>query len=169
MADPYTIVLWCADASRLSSFAGAHLLHQGLIAANSGRVGDEIPVAVGVANARRWPIVSREVSARGVLRARRPRVATQHRIDYLLTFASGTRVDAGGANLAVPDTRVIPAVELVERLERVSPSNMPKNDIVALFAFASLQAQHAAAARERHVDLRHVADLCQRLVAALNR
>ncbi|MGA1312714.1 MAG: hypothetical protein ACO30L_06480, partial [Ilumatobacteraceae bacterium] len=68
MSDSYSIVLWCADVARFASMVGSHLLSEGILAANRGRIDDEIPILVGVANARRWPVFSREVAARGVVR-----------------------------------------------------------------------------------------------------
>lgn len=157
MSDPYTIVLWCADAARFVSMVGAHLLTEGILAANAGRIDDDIPVAVGVANARRWPVFSRTVAARGVIFVRSPQVTTRERHDFLLTFADVSGRDASGfrrkrsrRNFARHDAgasanlRVIRAADLVEALEAApAPSTMSKAEALALFS---------SVARERVVD-----------------
>ncbi|MFZ9869431.1 MAG: hypothetical protein ACO3EV_06755, partial [Ilumatobacteraceae bacterium] len=96
MSDPYTIVLWCADVDRFTSMVASHLLSEGISAANSGRIDDEIPVTIGLADWRRWPIFSREVSASGLIRVRAPRVTTP-RHDYLFTVFSGQFVESNRA------------------------------------------------------------------------
>lgn len=157
MSDPYTIVLWCADAARFVSMVGAHLLTEGILAANAGRIDDEVPVAVGVANARRWPVFSRTVAARGVIFARSPQVTTRERHDFLLTFADVSGRDASGLDASRLDAtlldttrapsanlRVIRAADLVEALEAApAPSTMSKAEALALFS---------SVARERAVD-----------------
>ena len=170
MTDPYTIVLWCADRSRFLSMVGSHLLSEGLAVANRGRIENRVPVAIGVANSRRWPIFSREVSASGIIRSRTPRVATPQRHDYLLTFASGRYVDNGGAPPQARDSRVIPIGDLISTVEMVSPrpTLLSRDEVVGLFDRASYEAlplgnQSASAKGTVH----DVADLCQRLVSAL--
>ena len=157
MSNPYTIVLWCADAARFVSMVGAHLLTEGILAANAGRIDDDIPVAVGVANARRWPVFSRTVAARGVIFARSPQVVTRERHDFLLTFADASGRDASGLDASRLDAtlldttrapsanlRVIRAADLVEALEAApAPSTMSKAEALALFS---------SVARERVVD-----------------
>ena len=165
----YTIVLWCADESPFVSFAGAHLLHEGLSTANFGRVDDQIPVVVGVGNTRRLPIVSREVSARGILRARRPDINTVERHDYLLTFTSGSRVDAGSAVRHAPAAPVLRARELLAALEPVEPQLMKKDDILSLLNSLAHEPRHVRSSRDSVEQFPLVADLCQRLVASLNR
>ncbi|MFM7082202.1 MAG: hypothetical protein ACKOYI_09650 [Actinomycetota bacterium] len=168
MSDPYTIVLWCSDFSRFASMVGAHLLGEGLHAANRGRIDDEIPIVVGVANARRWPIFSREVSSTGLVRYRFPRVGTTERYDYLLTFTSGKHVDATNAPASAHS--VIDANHLVQALESLSPSELSRLEVISIFAGASQPAvtssQHIA---NDKVQLREIADTCQRLIIALAR
>ena len=168
MSHPYTLVLWTADANRYISFAAAHLLYEGLAAANQGRIDDEIPVAVGVANARRRPIISREASATGLLFGRDPVVSTPERHDYLLTFASGDDVDALRFRAPMTKPRVLHGGALVEALENVSPQKLPKSEVLALFASVSRAARPISVPNVDKVALREVADLCQRLVAALS-
>jgi len=168
MPSTYTIALWCADTSHLSSLAGAHLLRAGFSTANRGRVGNEIPVAVGVASSRRLPIWSREVSARGLLQPRRPKVATRERFDYLLTFGSGVHVEAGGLAPEAANARVIAAHELVQHLDKLSPNSMPKGDIITVFNRVAKPPRHVAV-RCGDSDVSTVAELCQRLVIVLNR
>ena len=168
MSSGYSIVFWCADTSHLSSLAGAHLLRAGFSTANRGRVGNEIPITVGVASSRRLPIVSREVSARGLLQPRRPKVATRERFDYLLTFGSGVHVEAGGLAREVANAQVIAAHELVEQLHTLSPNAMPKGDIVTLLNQVAKPPRHVAV-RCGDSDVSTAAELCQRLVLAFNR
>lgn len=174
MSDSYTIVLWCADKLRFTSFAAAHLLSEGLLVANQGRI-DDIPVRVGVANAQRWPIFSREVSTRGVLRSFRPRVDTFERRAFMLTFGSGG-VDGRGSRLG-DDTPVLRAANLVRAIEDVSLDAEPKPDVIALFSSvaqlgtgveAGEAGDHAPRPTRSGVDLRSLADTCQRIVTALN-
>jgi len=171
VSDSYTIVLWCADKSRFTSFAAAHLLSEGLLVANQGRI-DDIPVRVGVANAQRWPIFSREVSTRGVLRSFRPRVDTFERHDFMLTFGSGG-VDGRGSRLG-DDTPVIRAANLVRAIEDVSLDALPKPDVIALFSSVAQlgigveAGDHDLRPTRSGVDLRSLADTCQRIVTALN-
>ena len=184
MSDPYTIVLWCADAARFVSMVGAHLLTEGILAVNAGRIDDDVPVAVGVANARRWPVFSRTVAARGVIFARSPQVTTRERHDFLLTFA-----DASGLDATLLDTtrapsanlRVIRAADLVEALEAApAPSTMSKAEALALFSSVarervadgaresqSVTATQTAADTDGEADVHEIADCCQRLVRAL--
>ena len=169
MPSTYSIVFWCADTSHLSSFAGAHLLRAGLSTANRGRVGNEIPIVVGVASSRRLPIWSREVAARGLLQPRRPVVTKKERFDYLLTFGSGQHVEAGKLANHAGDARVIAAPELVEHLDKLSPNTMPKDDIIALLNRLSRSPRHVDVRCDHINDLRDVAALCQRMVLSLNR
>jgi len=169
MSDSYTIVFWCADTSPLTAFAGAHLLQAGIDTANRGRLGDDIPVTVGVGVARRRPILSREVSARGILRARQPRITTTERYDYLLTFASDREVSLSGALHNLFDAPVIAARDLVAGLESFSPNSMTKQEVLESFNNVARTPNHVAARRQPEVDLRDVAVVCQQLVAALNR
>lgn len=194
MSDPYTIVLWCADAARFVSMVGAHLLTEGILAANAGRIDDEVPVAVGVANARRWPVLSRTVAARGVIFARSPQVTTRERHDFLLTFADvsgrdASGLDASGLDATLLDTtrapsanlRVIRAADLVEALEAApAPSTMSKAEALALFSSVarervvdgareerSITATQTATDTDGEADVHEIADCCQRLVRAL--
>lgn len=170
MTDPYTIVLWCADRSRFLSMVGSHLLSEGLAVANRGRIENRVPVAIGVANSRRWPIFSREVSASGIIRSRTPRVATPQRHDYLLTFASGRHVDNGGAPPQARDSRVIPIHDLLSTVETISPrpTQLRRDEVVGLFDRASYDAVPADSNHGSGESTVHdVAELCQRLVSAL--
>jgi len=167
MSDPFTIVLWCADALRFASFAGAHLLHEGLVAVNNGRIAGDIPVKIGVGNSRRWPILSREVAAAGLLRSRRPSVRTTERHDFLLTFTSGSNVDASASLHALVQSRVIAADELLTLLEAVSPNTMSKNEVISLFMSVARPANTTGEQRHSVTDLNYVADTCQRLITAL--
>jgi len=194
MSDPYTIVLWCADAARFVSMVGAHLLTEGILAVNAGRIDDDVPVAVGVANARRWPVFSRTVAARGVIFARSPQVTTRERHDFLLTFADASGRDASGLyasrlDATLLDTtrapsanlRVIRAADLVEALEAApAPSTMSKAEALALFSSVarervadgapegqSVTATQTAADTDGEADVHEIADCCQRLVRAL--
>jgi hypothetical protein len=169
MSSSYTVALWCADTSHLSSFAGAHLLRAGLSTANRGRAGDEIPVVVGVASSRRLPILSREVSARGLLQPRRPKAATHERFDYLLTFGSGVHVEAGRLAREATNAQVLDAHELVEHLDGLSPRSMPKGDVITVFNRVAKPPRHVTVRCGDTTDVRTVAALCQRLVLALNR
>lgn len=167
MSDSYSIVLWCADVSRFASMVGSHLLSEGILAANRGRIDDEIPVVVGVANARRWPVFSREVAARGVIRCPSPRVRAPERFDYLLTFTSGSWVDSTNA----PDTatKVIEIRRLLLALENMEPSALSQSQVLELF---NSVAEPPTASRQGtidKVDVREIADCCQRLVSALAR
>jgi len=168
MSDPYTIVLWTADANRFVSFTAAHLLHEGLEVANQGRIDDEIPVVVGVANARRLPIISREVSARGLIFGRDPVVATAERHDYLLTLTSNDYVDARRFRVPTTKPRVINAEQLLKALEPVSPQSMSKTDVLSIFASVSQVAQPISTPNNNKVKLNEVADLCLRLVEAFS-
>jgi hypothetical protein len=167
MSDPYLIVLWCADTSRLASFAGAHLLDEGLQTVNHGRIAGDVPVAVGVANLRRWPIISREVAAAGLLRSRRPSVRVAERHDFLLTFTSGSLVDATAPVHAIAQSRVIAADELLGVVQSTSPNSMTKTEVLNLFASAARPAIMSGERRKSDTDLGRVADTCQRLITAL--
>ena len=184
MTNQYTIVLWCADAVRFASFAAAHLLHEGVHAANLGRIDDEIPVAIGVANGRRTPVFSRVITGLGLICARCPKVATSERFDYLLTVTSDDEVDAGGAPLEARGAPVIRAHELVIALEATSARGLTKQEVLELFASVSREpvhltatddparrasVEHRRAAAKDKVDLHELADCCQRVVAALAR
>lgn len=166
MNQPYTIVLWCADTTRFASMVAAHLLNEGIVAANRGRIDDEIPMAIGVANTGRWPVFSREVAAGGILRHRRPRVSTVDRHDFLLTLSSGFEVDARFApRSALP---VIDALQLAHAFEAVTPSALNKNEVLKVLNDAS-RPSVAAMRRRVNVDVNYIADTCQRLVSALAR
>ena len=187
MSAPYTIVLWCADAARFVSMVGAHLLTEAILAVNAGRIDDEVPVAVGVANARRWPVFSRAVAARGVIFARSPQVTTRERHDYLLTFADSTLSESSLLDATPLDTtrapsanlRVIRAADLVEALEAApAPSTMSKSELLALFSSVARERVADGGREERAVcvtqstvkgdmDVHVIADCCQRLVRAL--
>lgn len=168
MSEKYTVVLWTADANRFLSFTAAHLLSEGLSVANRGRIDDETPVAVGVANARRRPIVSRRVSKTGLLFGRDPEVATAERYDYLFTISSGDEVDSLKYRAPAVKPRVIQCDRLLTALESVSPQAMAKSEIVALFESVSRQARPITSPNYEEVDLRIIAEHCQRLVAALS-
>lgn len=169
MSDSYTIVLWCADTSRFASMVASHLLSEGLVVANHGRI-DDLPVTIGVANARRWPIFSREVSAKGVIRSRTPRVSTPQRHDYLLTITSGQDVDSAGAPLQIRGSRVIPISELVAALELVSPSQLSREQIITLFDEVARASKPGRPHTGGDADNAHnIADDCQRLISALAR
>jgi len=170
VSDPYTIVLWCADTARFASMVASHLLSEGLQAANHGRIDDDIPVAIGVANARRWPIFSREVSASGIIRSRIPRINTPQRSDYLLTITSGVTVDNAGAPTQARESRVIVIDSLIAALEDVSPTQMSRSEIITVFDAVAHQPmrgahQNGVGARSVH----DIAEACQRLVSALAR
>ena len=170
VSDSYTIVLWCADTARFVSMVASHLLSEGLIVANNGRIDNDIPVAIGVANGRRWPIVSREVSARGIIRSRSPRIITTQRHDYLLTIGSGRHVDNAGAPPRVRESRVIPIAALVAALESVSPSQMSRGEVLGLFdGVAQVPIRGAAPHDVGKEGMHEVADICQRLVRSLER
>ena len=170
MSDPYTIVLWCADTARFASMVASHLLSEGLLAANHGRIDDDIPVAIGVANARRWPIFSREVSAKGIIRSRTPRVSTPQRHDYLLTITSGQDVDSAGAPPQIRESRVIPIDELVAVLEFVSPSQLSRERIITLFDEVARMPKPGRTHDGVGANNVHsIADVCQRLISALAR
>jgi hypothetical protein len=173
MSDPYTIVLWCADAARFASMVGAHLLTEGILAANAGRIDDDIPIAVGVANASRWPIFSRTVAARGIILARSPHVVTRERYDYLLTFVDTAQLDTSRSPRA--DLSVVRADELVDALEAApAVSAMSKADILAVFDSVARKPGNEDAHHQRTTtdsgvgfDVHEIADCCQRLVRAL--
>ena len=167
MTRSYTVVLWCADTSRFASVVGWHLLREGILAANRGRIDDDIPLVVGVANARRWPVYSREVTARGLICARSPRVTTQERYDFLVTFASMTDVDA--ANAPSPELPVIAATDLVRVLESVVPSELPKAEVLRLFEAVARRPTASPKSRKNSSSAREIADVCQQLVSALAR
>jgi hypothetical protein len=166
-SNPYTIVLWVADANRYISFAAAHLLHEGLSVANQGRIDNEIPVSVGVANARRRPIISREASASGLIFGRDPVVSTPERHDYLMTFTSGNQVDALRFRAPTTTPRVIVGEQLMSALDGTSPQSMSKTEVLSLFNSVSQTAQPISTADYGKPELRIVADLCLRLVEAL--
>jgi hypothetical protein len=167
MSDPFTIALWCADTTRFASMVASHLLTEGIHAANSGRIENHLPVVVGVANTRRWPVLARTVAARGVIRARTPHITTVRQHHYLLTVVSGASVDSGGAPRAAAAARVIDAHNLVMALEAVTPSELSGEQLVDVFVSV---AQHPLNIRvSEEVDVMQVADSCQRLVSALAR
>lgn len=166
MSDTYRIVLWCADAVRFSSMVASHLLSEGISAANRGRIDDEIPIVVGVANARRWPVFSREVAVRGVIRGKIPRVVTAERYDYLLTVGSGTAVDDG--NAPRPGLSVIDAATLARALDDVSPNEMSKDEVLALFDSVA-KPSSAGTSQSAAANVREIADVCQHLVSVLAR
>lgn len=168
MSDNYTVVLWLADANRFLSFVVAHLLHEGLAAANRGRIDDEIPVAVGVANARRRPMISRAVSSSGLLFGRDPEVTTGERHDYLLTVASGDEVDALNFRAPTVQPRVIRASDLLAALEAISPGALSKTEVLSLFASLARDARAITNPNTDSIDLSATAELCQRVVAALS-
>ena len=167
MSDPFTIALWCADTTRFASMVASHLLTEGIHAANSGRVENHLPVVVGVANTRRWPVLARTVAARGVIRARTPHITTMRQHHYLLTVVSGASVDSGGAPRAAAAARVIDAHKLVMALEAVTPSELSSEQLVDVFASVAQQPVNIRVSKE--VDVMQVADSCQRLVSALAR
>ena len=167
MSDPFTIALWCADTTRFASMVASHLLTEGIHAANSGRIENHLPVVVGVANTRRWPVLARTVAARGVIRARTPHITTMRQHHYLLTVVSGASVDSGGAPRAAAAARVIDAHKLVMALEAVTPSELSSEQLVDVFASVAQQPVNIQVSKE--VDVMQVADSCQRLVSALAR
>jgi hypothetical protein len=167
MSDPFTIALWCADTTRFASMVASHLLTEGIHAANSGRIENHLPVVVGVANTRRWPVLARTVAARGVIRARTPHITTVRQHHYLLTVVSGASVDSGGAPRAAAAARVIDAHKLVMALEAVTPSELSSEQLVDVFASVAQQPVNIRVSKE--VDVMQVADSCQRLVSALAR
>jgi|GEM_PF-1187527 len=167
MSDPFTIALWCADTTRFASMVASHLLTEGIHAANSGRIENRLPVVVGVANTRRWPVLARTVAARGVIRARTPHITTVRQHHYLLTVVSGASVDSGGAPRAAAVARVIEAHKLVMALEAVTPSELSGEQLVNVFASVAQQPVNVRVSKE--VDVMQVADSCQRLVSALAR
>ena len=169
MSDPYTIVLWGADVDRFTSMVAVHLLSEGISAANSGRIDDEIPVTVGLADWRRWPIFSREVSASGLIRVRAPRVTTP-RHDYLFTVFSGQFVESNRARDVPRSSRVVAIHTLVEAFESVSPSRMSREEIVRLFDDAAHEPiAGTGSKRAAPQPVQEVADVCQRFVVALTR
>ncbi len=167
MSDPFTIALWCADTTRFASMVASHLLTEGIHAANSGRIENRLPVVVGVANSRRWPVLARTVATRGVIRARTPHITTVRQHHYLLTVVSGASVDSGGVPRAAAAARVIEAHKLVMALEAVTPSELSGEQLVNVFASVAQQPVNIRVSKE--VDVMHVADSCQRLVSALAR
>lgn len=169
MSDPYTIVLWGADVDRFTSMVAVHLLSEGISAANSGRIDDEIPVTIGLADWRRWPIFSREVSASGLIRVRAPRVTTP-RHDYLFTVFSGQFVESNRARDVPRSSRVVAIHTLVEALESVSPSRMSREEIVRLFDDAAHEPTAGTGSKRAAPQPVHeIADVCQRFVVALSR
>ena len=170
MSDPYTIVLWCADVDRFTSMVASHLLSEGISAANSGRIDDEIPVTIGLADWRRWPIFSREASASGLIRVRAPRVTTPRRHDYLFTVFSGQFVESSRARDVPRGSRVVTIHALVEALESVSPSRMSRKEIVRLFDDAAHEPTVGTGSkRVAPQPVHEIADVCQRFVVALTR
>ena len=167
MSDLFTIALWCADTTRFASMVASHLLTEGIHAANSGRIENRLPVVVGVANARRWPVLARTVAARGVIRARTPHITTMRQHHYLLTVVSGASVDSGGVPQAAAAARVIEAHKLVMALEATTPSELSGEQLVDVFASVAQQPLNVRVSKE--VDVMQVADSCQRLVSALAR
>ena len=167
MSDTYSIVLWCADTSRFASVVGWHLLREGLSTANRGRIDDEIPLIVGVANACRWPVYSREVTSRGLICTRTTRVTTEERYDFLITFASKNDVDS--ANAPRGDLRVIDAAALVDALEGVSPSALSRREVLELLNSVAKPASASTTGAGSVMNVRDIADMCQRLVSALTR
>jgi hypothetical protein len=146
-----------------------HLLSEGISAANSGRIDDEIPVTIGLADWRRWPIFSREVSASGLIRVRAPRVTTP-RHDYLFTVFSGQFVESNRARDVPRSSRVVAIHTLVEALESVSPSRMSREEIVRLFDDAAHEPTAGTGSKRAAPQPVHeIADVCQRFVVALTR
>jgi hypothetical protein len=167
VSDSFTIVLWCADVARLASMAMSHLLAEGIHAVDHGRIDNPLPITVGVANSRRWPMFSREVSAKGIIRHRQPRVATAERHDFLLTVTSSQHVDAAGAPERVRQAPVIDANELLAALESLTPSGRDARELLKVFDSVAQPAKTTPSQREEKVDLHQIADCCQRLVSAL--
>lgn len=165
VSHPYTIVLWCADTTRFASMVAAHLLHEGITTANRGRIDDEIPIVVGVANATRWPVFSRQVAASGVLYHRLPRVKTAERYDYLLTFLSGVHVDAKRAPSTFP---VADGLQLANAFETVAPSTLRKDEVLQVLDQTSRPSVTSMRQRAK-VDVDYIANTCQQLISALAR
>lgn len=167
MSDAFTIVLWCADVARMASMAAAHLLTEGVRAADSGRIDNSLPITVGVANQRKWPVFSRKVSTTGVILPPTPQVSTPERHDFLLTVTSGLHVDAAGAPEPVRQAPVIDANRLVVALESLTPREREARELLKVFHSVAQPAKATPPEREGKVDLHKVADCCQRLVSAL--
>lgn len=162
----HVIVLWLADTSRFVSMVASHLLSEGLQVANRGRIDDAIPIVVGVANANRWPIYSREVTARGLIRAQVPRVACAERHDYLLTVASGSEVDA--AHAPRPNLPVIHLSSLSNTLSNHSVSAVSTKELLGIFSKLAVPAIKSNQPLDAEVSVREIADLCLEVITALS-
>lgn len=147
------------------SVVAAHLLGEALLVANRGRLDNHIPVVAGVANARRTPVLSREVS-RLPIRSRIPRVSTVERYDYLVTIASNQNVDS--VNAPRLDLSVIVLEELVDALSTRSIQLQSKHAMTQLFSDLARPATHIVPDSTRTIDNQTIADLCIRLVVALS-
>lgn len=161
----YTIILWFADTSRYVSMVASHLFREGLLAANQGRIDNSIPVSVGVANARRWPIFSREVSASGLICSRTPKLSSIERHDFLVTVGSGQAVDA--VNAPRPDLSVIALEELADTFATLFPSSRSKHEMIQLFSNLARPAIHSERNSTEDINVQEVAELCVRAVGAL--
>ena len=168
MSNSYTIVLWCADTNRYVSMVAAHLMHHALSAANDGRADMPIPVSVGVANSSRFPIFAPRVSSTALVVARRPRVRTPERYDYLLTYLSERNVDASGGGRYVRQAPVLMFDTLLEVVECARPNELSKHVVLELFASAAVPASHDRSRPVRNFDLDDIAEVSQRRVLALN-
>ncbi len=161
----YAIVLWFADTSRYASMVASHLFGEGLLAVNRGRIDNSIPVSVGVANTRRWPIFSREVSASGLICSRYPKVSSMERHDFLVTVVSGQAVDAG--NAPRHDLSVITLEELANTVTALTPSSSSKRETTQLFSKLAAPAIHGKRNSTKDINVQEIAELCIRIVAAL--
>ena len=163
------VVFWLADTSRFHSMVTYHLMKEALLTVNRGRIDDPIPISVGVANARRWPIFSREVAARGIISARTPKFISVERYDYLLTVISNDEVDA--ANAPRRNLPVIALPDLAFSLESASSHQTSRNEFLRLLE----KLARPPVARPRRNDntvecnFHEIADLCLGVVNALGR
>jgi hypothetical protein len=143
----------------------AYLLGEGLLVANRGRLDNCVPVVAGVANARRTPVFSREVS-RLPIRSRIPRVSSVERYDYLVTIASNQNVDA--VNAPRFDLSVIVLEELVDALSTCSIQAQSQYAMIQLFSDLARPATHIVPDSTCTIDSQTIAELCIRAVVALS-
>jgi len=94
-------------------------------------------------------------------------VTTEERYDFLITFASKNEVDS--ANAPRGDLRVIVAAALVDALEDVAASELSKDEVLTLFNSVAKPASASTRDTGSVMNVRDIADVCQRLVSALAR
>lgn len=159
------IVFWLADTSPFASMVAWYLLNEGIQTVNRGRLGSHLPLFFGVANQRQKPIFSTQVSRRGLICARRPKLTNSSCVDYLLTVSSGVEVDALRAPRAL--LPVLDLRELTESLDRFPATKGSQIELsVALPQLAAPSIQ-CTRRQDKNIDVSEIAELAIGLVTKL--